>query len=177
MSRMLALAACWCAMQSCAAATLWTGPEINFTRENFVDWTLPGNQDRMTDAVWITRADVQGLFNANSEAGFSVAAGSPAGTRWAIGSLDDGLENLQFGTWLSAMGNNPPSRIGVPLVVHLVSDDIYLDLRMLSWQSNRENAGGGGFSYIRSSPVPVPPAAVNLLLALPWILRWRARLR
>ncbi len=52
----------------CGAQTVWTGPTITFTRPNNVDWNQPENQDRITDTVWITRKNTQGIFNIAQEA-------------------------------------------------------------------------------------------------------------
>ena len=53
------------------------------------------------------------------------------------------------------MNPDPPHTVGVNAVVHLIAEDIYLDLRVTSWTSR-----GGGFSYIRSTP-PVPPPILS----------------
>ena len=39
--------------------------------------------------------------------------------------------------------------VGKNYVVHLITDNIYIDLKMLSWQQGGGN--GGGFSYERST--------------------------
>ena len=44
---------------------------VVFTKPDSADWTLEENQDRITDNVWITRKDIQSLFNIAQEAGFS----------------------------------------------------------------------------------------------------------
>ena len=44
------------------AQTIWNGPTTTFTKANNADWTLESNQDRITSAVWITRANNQGIF-------------------------------------------------------------------------------------------------------------------
>ena len=36
---------------------------VVFIKPDSADWTLPENQDRITDSVWITRKDIQSLFN------------------------------------------------------------------------------------------------------------------
>ncbi len=38
-----------------------------FTKSNNADWTLEANQDRITDNVWITRANNSGIFNIATE--------------------------------------------------------------------------------------------------------------
>ena len=39
--------------------------------------------------------------------------------------------------------------VGKNYVIHLITDDIYIDLKILSWSSGQN--GGGGFSYERST--------------------------
>ena len=133
------------------AQTEWTGPTITVTKTDFADWTLEENQDRMTPNVWITRANNKGIFNIVVEPEFDNNSFlSPLDTEWAIGSINDGVGNLTFDTWDNTHGANPQSVLGIPQVVHLISDDIYVDLTMTSWTSG-QNGGGGGFSYERST--------------------------
>ncbi len=40
---------------------------VTFTKNNYADWSLPQNQDRVTDNMWITRGNDGALFNAYSE--------------------------------------------------------------------------------------------------------------
>ena len=117
--------------------------------------------------MWITRASAQGIFNINLEEGFLLT--SPADTEWAFGSAAE-WESLIFQTWFNWHGGNPPSAIDVDAVVHLVTDDIYIDITFLSWTSG---GGGGGFSYQRSTPIPGPP--VLALLALGGMVPSRRR--
>ena len=42
---------------------VWNGPSITFTKPDFADWTLPENQDRLTNDVWLTRRNTRPLFN------------------------------------------------------------------------------------------------------------------
>jgi len=51
------------AVQVAAGAIIWNGPTITFTQPG-TDATQTTNQDRLTPNVWLTRANVQGLFNA-----------------------------------------------------------------------------------------------------------------
>jgi hypothetical protein len=65
------------------------------------------------------------------------------------------------------------------MVVHLISDNIYLDLTFTAW--GQQGGGGGLVSYTRSSPAPgitsqqVPAlsglALGSLALALVWLAR------
>ena len=134
--------------------TLWTGDPITFTKANNADWTQAANQDRITDNVWLTRADVMGLFNIAQEDEFddgsfgTVGGGSPYDTEWAFGTIAEGVETLDFDYWGSAIGWVPPDMVGQDMVLHLISDDIYIDINFTSWTSG---AQGGGFSYERST--------------------------
>jgi hypothetical protein len=163
-------------MTSASAAAdpiVWNGPRIAFTKPDFADWTLATNQDRVTNDVWLTRADTLPLFNIAVEP--AAIGGSPTGTEWAFGPTQPGNHgpisasnhaNLEFGSFVSALdgaiGRNVV-RFG-PGVLHLISSDIYLDITFTSWT---KEVGGGGFSYLRSTPTPsaVPePASVALLV-------------
>jgi hypothetical protein len=139
---------------------LWTGPPINFTKPDSADWTLEANQDRITENVWLTRANEQGLFNIAKEDNFDPNSGlystlvaSPTDTRWAWGSIADGIENLNFDAWEMTVDHYPPAMVDSSMVLFLVSDSIYIDITFLSWTSGEGN-GGGGFSYQRSTGDP-----------------------
>ena len=137
--------------------TLWTGAAITFTKANNADWTNAGNQDRINDNVWLTRKDEAGLFNIAQEDGFSGGSfgtrsgGSPFDTEWAFGSIADGVETLNFSYWGSAVFWTPPDMVGEDMVLHLISEDIYIDIKFTSWTSGDQ---GGGFSYERASGTP-----------------------
>jgi len=131
---------------SLMAQTIWTGPIITFTRENFVDWELEENQDRMTDIVWITRADLKGIFNIYSENVFA-SHFSPEDTEWSFGTTAD-IGSLTFDNWQDSVGSFPPSQVDKDMVIHLITDDIYIDIKFTYWATGGE---GGGFSYERSS--------------------------
>ena len=128
------------------AQTIWTGAATTFTKENNADWTLAANQDRITNNIWITRANNQGIFNIATESSYTDFS-SPADTEWAIGTTAN-IGSLTFQNWEDTSGSNPPSLVSQDLVVHLISEDIYIDIKFTSWQSG---GAGGGFSYERST--------------------------
>ncbi|MCA9239446.1 MAG: hypothetical protein KDA37_04570 [Planctomycetales bacterium] len=143
-----AVAICALALPRAAAAqTFWTGPALVFSKPAFADATLEENQDRLTSGVWITRGSTQGLYNAAEESGYSNL--SPAGTEWAFGSLASDVETLSFSSWKQWHGSQPLTAVGLPAVLHLIADDIYIDIQMLSW--GQGDGGGGAFSYRRST--------------------------
>ncbi|MBD3161033.1 MAG: hypothetical protein GF328_02925 [Candidatus Latescibacteria bacterium] len=129
------------------AQEIWAGYDYFFEKENYADWTLEENQDRITDIVWITRADQMGIFNIHNEDSY-IDFESPSDTEWAMGTTDD-YDTLDYVTWVEWTGFNPPGTVGQNAVVHLITDDIYIDIRFESWQSGGQ---GGGFSYYRGTP-------------------------
>lgn len=131
------------------AQTIWTGPYFTFEKENNADWNLEENQDHITDNVWITRRNNGGVFNILNES-FYLSFQSPTGTEWAFGTTSE-IAILEFDDWRSAVNSNPPEMVDQPMVLHLIEDDIYVDIIFLSWQSN----SGGGFKYKRRSPNPM----------------------
>jgi hypothetical protein len=159
---------------------VWNGRSITFTKPDFVDWTLPANQDRLTNDVWLTRGDTRPLFNIVVEE-FASPVTSPFDTEWAFGPTQPGnpglitasnFANLEFAAFAPALDDV----IGLnvvgygPGVLHLISNDIYLDIRFASWT----RGNGGGFSYTRSTPgeAPIPepsPAALLMVGVVTWV--------
>jgi hypothetical protein len=136
------------------AFTIWSGSKITFTKPTGADFNLPQNQDRLTDRVWITRGDTQGIFNIAQEPAFDKSIAdplSPVDTEWAFGTTAN-LGSLQFSTWKTWTGNAPYATPGKDAVLHLITDDIYIDIKFLSWDQR-----AGGFSYERSTSIPTPP--------------------
>jgi hypothetical protein len=94
------------------------------------------------------------MFNGVSET-FYTHNVSPADTEWAVGFLTN-YATLTYTSWEAAGLGHPVINLpGKQLVVHLISDDIYLSLIFTSLGGQ----GAGGFSYIRSTPgaANVPP--------------------
>jgi len=148
------------------AQTEWTGAPITITKESNADWTLEANQDRITSNVWITRKNNALIFNivSETESNFDV---SPADTEWALGSISDGVDMLAFGVFTDIVVDSegdacPPCGLNIPMVMHLITDDIYIDFTLTSW--NEETVAppgdnppggfgnpGGQFTYVRST--------------------------
>ena len=134
------------------AATIWNGPLTNYTQPA-PDPTQPANQDMLTSHVSITRADpapgsgTGGIFNPlGGETAFSRGV-SPVDTEWAVGELAN-YSTLTYSDWTTCGQGNPVHFYsqGSNLVVHLISDDIYLSLKFTSLPS------GPGLAYVRSTP-------------------------
>jgi hypothetical protein len=150
-----------------AVPTVWSGPTMTFAKSGIdpVDTTDPLNQDRLTDNVWLTRAGEQGMFNiAPGHEDYYTRYTSPADTKWAtsVMSANTGKTiaaanwaQLSFTDWAPSYGG-PGFALGANIkthnaVVHLLTDDIYLDLTFTLFNS------GGDFSYFRSTPAVAAP--------------------
>lgn len=124
--------------------TIWDGASIKFTKDDNADPAEEANQDRITDNVWITRGITGGqIYNAKSESS-SDKAGSPSGTEWALGKAADAA-TLTFANFRTTI--KPKTVVGKDLVLHLIEDDIYIDVKFDTWTEGK----AGGFSYTRST--------------------------
>jgi glucose/arabinose dehydrogenase len=147
-------------MAAVSAGTLWTGPTITFTKGASSDPTEAANQDRMTPNVWITRGSSQGIYNIKTEGAYTHNF-SPSNTLWAIGTTAN--TNLTYQTWEDTFGgilNLQANIIGQDCVLHLISEDVYLDIKFTVWG----NSGAGSpFTYQRSTPSPnvLPTVAIT----------------
>lgn len=145
------LCLCLCVLASVVAllsqaSIVWDGPMIGYNQPT-PDPTQSANQDHITPDVWLTRANMKGLFNAFDEP--SAGIFSPAGTLWAFGSITN-YSSLTYTNWLALLNNaSPVTLIGQPMVVYLSSDDIYFSILITNWVPG----GVGGFGYLRSTPV------------------------
>jgi glucose/arabinose dehydrogenase len=138
------------------AQTIWNGPTITFVNIDGSDPTQATNQDRMAPDVWITRGSTMGIYNAAMETGFTHNL-SPSDTEWADGttaSLPTSFTN--WDAWAKVIHLGPPNTVGVPAVVHLISDNIYLNIKFTSW-----GIMTGGFSYVRATPGLAPIVSIT----------------
>ena len=72
----------------CFSQTIWDGPMMTFTKQNFNNPSLENSQDRITDLVWLTRGGDNVLFNAKTQ--------SSARTTVTIAlKIQDGLKEIQ----------------------------------------------------------------------------------
>lgn len=129
------------------AVTVWNGPLISYSQPS-PNPIQAANQDRITPDVWLTRAASKGLFNAFYET--NATTFSPTNTEWAFGTLTN-YASLNYTNWLAWLnGASPTTLVGQQVVVHLITDDIYLSIKITLWNSG----GSGGFAYQRSTPTP-----------------------
>ena len=129
---------------------LWNGDLLTFTKADGADPTHPDNQDKITGNVCLTRGDEGVLFNIATEESADNSI-SPAGTEWAQGTFSDlTTGSLMFTNFRDACpGGKPKNSVGIPFVVHLIEDNIYIELTITSWSQGKE----GGFTYTRSTAV------------------------
>ena len=157
-----------------AAPIVWEGPPLAFSKPSGADFTQPAFQDALTPTTRITRGNTQGIFNIALEAAFSST--SPANTEWATDLNNPGqtiaasnFAALAFTTWTLAYASSPVTNaVGRDAVVHLVAEDIYLDLRFTSFVGG---VPGGAFAYVRSTPVPEPATGGLVLFGLAALAR------
>ena len=129
--------------------------------------TDPANQDRITDNVWLTRDTLEGIYNIKQETEYDkLIFHAPADTLWATDLNNAGktiaaanYQDLAFTYWRDAYGGQVGSSIvNRNAVVHLLTDDIYLDLRFTDWGLG----GVGGFAYMRAvAPARSRPPAIT----------------
>jgi hypothetical protein len=149
------------ALPTQAEPLVYSGYEAMFEKIAYSDPTLPENQDFILPNIAITRGDARGLYNAAQEE-FFVDFSSPAGTRWAFlnNNPDKTLAatnyvDLTFDDWQTANGGGgggPPGTVGQSAVLHLVEQDIYLDIQFTAWGVG--STSGGSFAYHRAVIIP-----------------------
>jgi hypothetical protein len=148
-----------------AVPVVWSGPTLTFTKNVNIDPTAVENQDHLTDNVILARGFNQGMYNIATETGYNgnmiLGPISPEDTEWATHLVGNNSgktisaifgTTLDFTTWAAAYGG-PGSALSSHItadtaVVHLITEDIYLDLKFTQFTS------GGFFQYQRSSPAP-----------------------
>jgi len=117
---------------------------------------MPPSRTKSRPNVWMHRGGNQGYLQMRFSDAGSLHSSSPQGyRRWADrdhGQLCSlslyGLEYL--GQCFMAARRNT---VGVNAVLHLKTDDIYIDITFTSWSV------GSGYSYVRSTPSPATSAA------------------
>ena len=128
--------------------TIWTGPRLAFMKPAGASPTSPEAQDVITDTVILTRGDGNILYNIAQEMRVRPSS-SPQGTLWAMGTTAD-LQTLEFEPLKEAANSRMQDLPGRDMVLFLVDENIYIDLRFTNWRSGRGN--GGGFGYERTTP-------------------------
>jgi hypothetical protein len=142
------------------ASTFWTGPTTNYTQSGpAFGGSYTGTPDVLVAGhVSLARNGNGPLYNpAAGETGSNFST-SPADTMWAFGTLASLPPPSSFQSFAAIRNTGAGAAhvantvVNQPMVVHLVTEDIYLSLTFTSW--NHQFAGGS-FSYTRSTPAAV----------------------
>ena len=134
---------------------LLKGEVVVFTKLDSTDWTLPQNQDRIADSVWITRKHNQSIFNIALETGMT--NNSPLNTLWSRNSIIN-TDMDDFTTFRSMNDNNPQSLIGDTVSLYLPDYGMYFNVIFSSFSGGNS---GGGFSYSREEVFPTHLNAIR----------------
>ncbi len=127
---------------------LWSGPDIEFEKVEQSDPDREENQDRITENVWITRANTGGeIYNAKSENGPTQFV-SPEGTLWARG-VKENIFSLTFDTFRNVV--RPANVVNQDLILYIIDEEAYIPVRFTSWSSSGKNGQSGGVVYIRAT--------------------------
>lgn len=126
--------------------TIWKGEKQFFQKQPNTDPNLEENQDRITDNIWISRGINGGhIYNVRQETQMTRAI-SPKDTEWAEGQIEE-INSLEFKPFRDAVGV-PQNVVNNTYVLHLISEDIYMEVTFFSWSQGKI----GEFSYERSTP-------------------------
>jgi hypothetical protein len=150
------------------ASTLWTGPNIIYSQvgpasagqeyTGTPDVLIPG-------AVSIARNGNGPLYNPAAGETASNFSTSPADTMWAFQpagtSFPTTLPSPSSFVTFASLRNGALSSVilNKPMVVHLVSQDIYLFIEFSDWN---HQFTGGSFTYTRSTPGAVVTPTVSI---------------
>jgi hypothetical protein len=126
------------------------GPVIwnsgNYTFEK----TYPGHADEITSHTHITRLDFGFIFNAVYQSGPSGGGTGclpVSNIEWALGDVND-WASLTFVDYVPIPDcASAPNIVNLPLVMHLIQENIYLQVTFSYWQQG----GGGNFTYTRTT--------------------------
>ena len=127
---------------------------VHFHKEDYADWGLIQNQDRITEDTWITRANSNGIFNASSEESYSFNYDDrqeigPSNTLWAYGVTGD--VQGEYRPFKEAVQNQMSmsnlDEGGHTFSMHIVSENLFYDVEFHWWTCCGD---GGGFSYTRT---------------------------
>lgn len=144
-----------------AEPLVFSGFDHAFSKSPGADFTLPENQDAITATIAITRGGSRGLYNIAQEFAYTNNL-SPVGTEWAFfhNNPSETLAAtnwaaLTFQNWETSLGGGGSLSTAIldgNAVVHLIDDDIYLDIRFTAWGVSP--GAGGSFSYERAELAP-----------------------
>lgn len=130
-----------------SAQTVWSTGSYTFTK------TAPFQQDCITPGVCLTRGSQSVLYNEVTENyldGDGNCDWTPGNTTWAYGNISD-WATLTYQNLYDLNGCTPPSMVNQPMVLHIMPDDIYLQLTFSLWAGS----SSGNFTYTRTTQIPL----------------------
>jgi hypothetical protein len=120
--------------------TIWNNGSFTFTK------TAAGQQDCITAQTCLTRVTVPYNSVCQTVSGFQGCSyAGPCNTQWALGSISN-WNTLSYGNFFITNGCDPSFGLPKTYVVHLLNENIYLEITFTYWQS-----GGSNFSYTRTT--------------------------
>ncbi len=119
--------------------TIWDSGTVVFTK------TAVGQIDMLTANTHLTRGSDRPIYNNITESSASGCSWTPGNTQWAYGNLAN-WSTLTYKNLFELNSCNPPSMVNQPMVLHLLTEDIYLQITFTFWQQR-----GGNFTYTRSA--------------------------
>lgn len=124
------------------AQIIWDQGSLTFTK------TTPGQSDNISGYTHLTRGSNGPLYNAVYESSqvYGSCSYNPTNTEWAYGNISD-WNTLTYQDLFCLNNRYPPSMVNRPMVVHLIQENIYLQLTFTYWQAT----GGGNFTYTRTT--------------------------
>ncbi len=121
---------------------------VTFVKQDWADWTLAENQDRISSDVWITRQNNMPIFNIAVEntAESGCNSRSPIGTLWSDKPTHISQES-DYTDFIDMTNCYPPSIINETVSLWIPDINKKWDVIFDSWTSGGD---GGGFSYTRN---------------------------
>jgi hypothetical protein len=142
------------------AATVWTGPNINYTKSASTpaDTIVAGK-------VVLQRGSSEVLFNTAAGETFG-GLSSPADTEWAFGTINNfaSLTYQSMGSLRTTAGGDLSAKLlNQNMVVHLINEDIYFSIKFTTWG----RFGSGTVAYTRSTAGAVTPPSPTVSITSP----------
>lgn len=138
------------ALPSSHAATLWTGPNITWTKS-----ASTPSDTIITGSTVLTRGTRDVLINTAAGETFAGAL-SPKNCGFGFGTLAN-FSTIHYQTMesLRATANFNLANVILnrPMVLHLTNEDIYISITFTTWG----RFGSGAVTYVRSTPGGEPP--------------------
>jgi len=131
-------------------ATVWDAGSLTFTKP-------PSSSDCITAQTCLSRITV--LYNTvtGTVSGHLPCPGylGPTNTEWAYGHISQ-WNTLVYDKLYNINSCAPPTMVNQPLVLHLISENIYLQVRFNFW-----NSGSSSFSYARTTAAAAAYASIS----------------